>query len=225
MLDVGGGGGFFAKAFEDFGFGEATYIDLDSEACQFAREKMKLSHVICDDIARIEQHCQDAGFDFIYCRHVVEHLIDPVSLIKKCANLLTDDGVFVLQCPNGLSKEGLLFPRYWQKFLSKVVASNQWSWPRAFLFSLGPSYGWGLDPVRHLWAISEVGIKALFPEQTTYSARVYSASLVDPVYSPYWRPTDNWDRIAKKITKLTPRRLLPGVHLVAEIRKNGRNVN
>lgn len=56
MLDVGGGGGFFAKAFEEFGLGESTYIDLDSEACDFAKNQVGLERVISDSVENGENY-------------------------------------------------------------------------------------------------------------------------------------------------------------------------
>jgi len=220
MLDVGGGGGFFAKAFEEFGLGESTYIDLDSGACEFAKNQVGLERVICDSVENGGKYFQGQKFDFIYCRHVVEHLVNPSHLIMQCAELLTHEGVFIVQCPSGLSKEGLLYPRYWFKFLRKTKVSNDWSWPRSFIFSLTDKHGWGLDPIRHLWAISGDGIKSLFKNQNKYVVNVKGASLADPVYSPYWHPRGCFERVTAKFAKIFCRRFKVGMHLVVEIRKN-----
>ena len=219
VLDVGGGGGFFARAFEDFGFGESTYIDLDAEACQFARSEMKLKKVICDSVENINAHTEDQKYDFIYCRHVIEHLLDPVRLIKRCAELLSPQGVFVLQCPNGPSKEGVLFPNYWKKFLRIAKTSNNWSTGYAIYFSLLNRYGWGIDPMRHLWAISGKGIQASLNNDSRIEVKIKSASLADPVYSPYWRPNNRWERFAGGLSRMLVGNLLQGMHLVAEIRR------
>ena len=49
MLDVGDGEGFFAKAFEDYGYGKSIYVDLDEQACAFAKDKVGLKGVFnCD---------------------------------------------------------------------------------------------------------------------------------------------------------------------------------
>jgi 2-polyprenyl-3-methyl-5-hydroxy-6-metoxy-1,4-benzoquinol methylase len=104
MLDVGGGGGFFAKAFQEFGFGESTYVDLDSGACDFAKDQMELERVICDSVENGDNYFKGQKFDFIYCRHVVEHLVNPAQLIMQCAELLSEKGTFIVQCPNGLSR-------------------------------------------------------------------------------------------------------------------------
>ncbi len=221
MLDVGGGGGFFAKAFEDFGFGSSTYIDLDGQACDFARSEMGLESVICDAVENIDQYLHGQTFDFIYCRHVIEHLVDPVKLIHDCAKLLSPDGVFVLQCPNGTSKEGVLFPSYWMKFLRQARTENRWSRPYAALFSLSDRYGWGIEPIRHLWAISGRGIRESFRDQAEYRVRLSTASLADSVFSPYWRPKGLWERLAGTASHLFAGSVFEGMHLVVEIKRTG----
>ena len=220
MLDVGGGGGFFAKAFEDFGLGWSTYIDMDNEACDFARDQMGLNRVICDSVEQLDNHMHGERFDFIYCRHVIEHLVDPVSLILSCANLLTPTGVFVLQCPNGTSKEGVLFPGYWKKFLKNVRRSNQWGRLQAYRYSLTQNYGWGIEPIRHLWAVSGAGIEACLREDKRFVAQIKSASLTDPVFSPYWQSTKPIANVAWKMARPLVGRVIDGMHLVAEIRRN-----
>ncbi len=210
MLDVGGGGGFFARAFEEFGFGESTYIDLDGEACDFARNQMGLKRVVCDNVENLKAYVGMKKFDFIYCRHVVEHLIDPGKLVRECADMLSDHGVFVLQCPNGESKEG---------FLREVKSSNSWSKTKAITFSLSSSYGWGIDPIRHLWAISGKGIESIFEYNDSFEVVVKSASLADPVFSPYWSPQTRWYRIATSFARRAAGILYKGMHLVVEIRR------
>lgn len=180
---------------------------------------MKLERVICDAVENIAAYTTEQTFDFIYCRHVIEHLVDPCSLLKECAALLSERGVFVVQCPNGLSKEGVLFPNYWKKFLRVAMISNNWSRMYATVFSLSRQYGWGIDPIRHLWAISGKGIAEAFRGDARYDVRTRTASLADPVFSPYWQPCNTLERAASHISRLLAGRLFQGMHLVAEIRR------
>ena len=78
MLDVGGGGGFYAKAFEDLGYGLSTYIDLDFQSCRFANE-LGLKNVIHGNAVLADYG--DKKFDLIMCRHLIEHLKDPVTFV------------------------------------------------------------------------------------------------------------------------------------------------
>ena len=40
------------------------------------------------------------GFDAINISEVLEHVIDPIEILKNCYNLLKDDGVLFLMVPN-----------------------------------------------------------------------------------------------------------------------------
>ncbi|MDB4695136.1 class I SAM-dependent methyltransferase, partial [bacterium] len=168
----------------------------------------------------IGQHTSGKKFDLIYCRHVIEHLVAPQRLVRECAELLTPEGVFVLQCPNGQSKEGLLFPHYWLKFLRLTRDSNEWGKTKTFLYSLSRRYGWGIDPPRHLWGITGNAIESLFASDDRYSVKIRTASLADPVFSPYWRPNGRRERIIGSVNKRVAGKLFQGMQLIAEIRRN-----
>jgi len=221
MLDVGGGGGFFAKVFEDFGLGKSTYIDIDAHACDFARNKLGLNQVY--QTRATDYLCQqERRYKFIYCRHVAEHLVDPVELIHLCAKSLCIGGVFVLQVPNGISKEqALLYPERWRHSLAKTARENGWSKGYAYLFSLTPRYGFGLDPVRHLWAISPRAIHCIFQQNSEFAVEVSSHSLADPVFSPYYASTSRLGRVRDRFANIVSNVFGSGSHLVAVIKRQG----
>jgi 2-polyprenyl-3-methyl-5-hydroxy-6-metoxy-1,4-benzoquinol methylase len=52
------------------------------------------------------------SFQIITMHHVLEHIYDPVGLLTEVAHLLADDGVLILEVPNGQSLEFLLFRGY-----------------------------------------------------------------------------------------------------------------
>lgn len=220
MLDLGGGGGLFAKAFEVMGLGEGVVVDLDRESCEFARDKLGLKNVFqlsleSDDISNIGE------FDFVYCRHVIEHLIDPCAFILKSLKLVRSGGYFVIQCPNGLSKEQALFyPDRWAKYLRSVKRFNEWGKVYSILCSLSGEYGFGLDPLRHLWAISQKGLYDLTDCLDGYSTSFNTASLADPVFSPYYRSYSRLGRLRDRIARYAVSLGLPGCHLIATIRRN-----
>jgi len=220
MLDVGGGGGFFAKAFEDFNLGRSTYIDIDPYACDFAKNQMNLKFVICDSVENIEKHTGNKKYDFIYCRHVVEHLKNPIDLIIKCAKLLTPMGTLIVQCPNGTSKEGIFYPDYWFKFLNRIKKENKWNLFYALYFSLTKNYGWGIDPIRHLWAISSKGIYKYFEHNKKFNVKISTASLADPVFSPYWVPSRKRHKIISLVSRYFYSKIFEGMHLIIEIKRN-----
>ncbi len=217
MLDFGGGGGFYAKAFEDFGLGSSTYIDIDHDACSFAKNKLGLKEVINGSIDTLTTPFL-AKFDIIICRHVIEHLIDPVGCLHKLIDLLKSNGTLFISCPNGISKEGLFYPAYWMKFVEPLAQSNGWSKSRALLNSVSRNFGWGMDPPRHLWAISPTGLREALDRRADIHYSVKSAQLSDPLYSPYFKSETRLGRCRDQLINMLIQRGFNGMHLVSEIR-------
>ncbi|GAG64833.1 unnamed protein product, partial [marine sediment metagenome] len=122
MLDVGGGGGFYAKAFEDMKYGESTYVDLDPRACESAM-KLGIKNIINADAGKYDF---PISYDFIMCRHLIEHLINPNLFIMKLIHLLSPNGQLLLICPNGESLEYLAYPKSLLGRLLKIYKSNSW---------------------------------------------------------------------------------------------------
>lgn len=218
MLDFGGGGGFYAKAFEEFGLGTATYLDIDHEACSFARQKLGLQNVINGSYDCLDDD-PELHFGFILCRHVIEHTLDPVATIHALIDRLAPGGTLALSCPNALSKEGLLYPTYWQKFISPIRHSNNWSYPRSLLFSLGRNFGWGIDPPRHLWAISPNALRATLGKRSDIHFTIKTAPLADPLYSPYHSSPSASGKRRDRIAAMMFGRFFNGMHLIAEIKR------
>jgi SAM-dependent methyltransferase len=181
MLDIGGGGGFHAKAFEDLGYGEASYIDLDPEACRFARSN-GVSNVVCGNAENPDKI--DGEFDLVFARHLIEHLVDPVNFIESVSRYLKSGGQLVLLFPNGESKEYLSIVLYTLRRLLVILRSNRWSL-YALVKALSSDIHHGIDPPRHLWAISENGIRILC-ERNGYSCKTATFQVDDRMVSPYF---------------------------------------
>lgn len=116
LLDVGGGGGFYSWSFELFKFGEAHYVDVDPQSCQFASEKLGIKNVYN---CFVQELPKDDKYDLIVCRHVIEHLKDPQDLINSSIDLLAPNGILVLVTPNATSIEGFGYP---ERLERRVVA-------------------------------------------------------------------------------------------------------
>ncbi len=182
MLDIGGGNGFYSLAFEQFGFGKATYIDLDKKACEYVKS-LGVSSVINDDLCNISNYTNDK-FDFIYSRHVIEHLINPLELIDNAISLLSDNGVFILQCPNGLSHERLLDTKYMANIAKNIEESNRINKLQLLNLILSDKLSADIAPPRHLWAFSPKGLESyLKTKNVDFKIKTYSSR--DPIYSPY----------------------------------------
>jgi SAM-dependent methyltransferase len=42
----------------------------------------------------------DRAFDFVVCKDILEHLIDPLTILKEAIRVLRDDGVIIISVPN-----------------------------------------------------------------------------------------------------------------------------
>lgn len=219
MLDIGGGGGFFGKAFEDLGYGECTYVDLDVKSCRFARNSLRLKRVFNCDAMNIKEHINQK-FDFIYCRHLIEHLPDPTAFLKKIMSYLNDHGIFVVQFPNGNSLEYLAYsnPGITRRFV-QVRETNNYSKLRVYWIMISGGMLHGLDPPRHLWAITEAGIKK-WADDKKVMCHVKAYHLGDPAYSPYYKKGKT---LKGKVREFLGQRILSsvygGTHLVAVLQQ------
>ncbi|RKY36073.1 MAG: hypothetical protein DRP78_04555 [Candidatus Omnitrophota bacterium] len=214
MLDVGGGGGFFAKSFENLGYGKATYVDLDSDACVFARDKAGVTNVFNCDAADISNY-PNSKFDFIYTRHLLEHLIDPCGFLEKMMNILKPGGIMVAHFPNSDSLEYLAYPKKLKKRVMCIQNTNKMSFIRTLWMLSSGSMLHGIDPVRHLWAISRKGIRC-WADRKHLRISIYTAHLGNKTYSPYFKSSQNFtgkfqDFIGQNIFSL----IKGGTHLVA----------
>lgn len=96
LLDVGTGIAqflFFAKAHFDV---EGT--EISNSAIRIAKQRYDI------DVTKgeIESIDWDYQFDVITLFHVLEHVPDPSSTIRRCRELLKSDGVLVVAVPNDL---------------------------------------------------------------------------------------------------------------------------
>lgn len=219
MLDIGGGGGFFCKAFEVLGYGPGTYVDLDPQSCRFAREELGLRTVFHCDAMELKRHTRDK-FDFIYCRHLIEHLVEPTAFLEKVLGLLTDSGIFVVQFPNGDSLEYLAYTNLNINYRKdKIAQSSGLSRWKVLRIMLTGGILHGMDPPRHLWAISREGIRT-WAAQNGIPHEVFARHLGDAAFSPGYSKKNT---LAGKLRDFAGQKILGpihgGTHLVAVLRK------
>lgn len=183
MLDIGGGNGYFSLAFETFGIGKATYIDLDPTACKYV-ETLGINRVINDDVKNLANHSNEK-YDFIYSRHVIEHLPNPLVLIDEPIKLLSDDGVFVLQLPNGMSLERLTDFNHKKQRIGMLRESNNFTEKEIEKILHSSKTAFDLVPPRHLWAFSIKGLKEYLSKNDSIEFEITTESIMDEVYSPF----------------------------------------
>jgi SAM-dependent methyltransferase len=128
LLDVGCGNGSMLQRLSEFGW-QVEGVDFDPDAVQQARARglsVRLG-------ALHDQAYPDERFDAITMSHVVEHVHDPLALLRECHRILTAGGRLALVTPNADSLGHTLFGAAWR----------------------------GLEPPRHLHVFRRSALRAL----------------------------------------------------------------
>ncbi|HET7876071.1 MAG TPA: class I SAM-dependent methyltransferase [Methylomirabilota bacterium] len=152
-LDVGCGSGGGLGVAKALGW-QVAGIEMDEAAARKARrftEELHVGDALTAPFA-------PGGFDVVSAFHVLEHVPDPVAVVKRMLGWLAPGGVAIIEVPNagglgarlfGRAWSGLELPRHLSHFtpesLARVVerAGGRvvWCWhgakPRYYLWSLG----------------------------------------------------------------------------------------
>jgi 2-polyprenyl-3-methyl-5-hydroxy-6-metoxy-1,4-benzoquinol methylase len=99
LLDIGCSIGQFMKISAEFGW-KAEGVELNRDAAEFARRECGLKVY---DKPLEELGLENESYDLITLWGVLEHLSDPVLMLKNVHNLLKSDGLLLLFVPNGHS--------------------------------------------------------------------------------------------------------------------------
>lgn len=98
LLELGSHYGRFTKLLEQKGR-SVTCIEASSEAVKIAEKNVAADTVIL--LSRFEDVHLSQKFTNVVMTHTLEHLDDPVSILKRVNDeWLAEDGYFLLVCPN-----------------------------------------------------------------------------------------------------------------------------
>jgi len=110
LLDVGYGSGFFLSTMQDLGW-EVLGIEPDVQAANIAKEQFKVPVIVS---TLEEVRLPASSFDAITMNHVIEHVPDPLGVLKECQRLLKPNGILVVTTPNFGSLGHRLFRQRWR---------------------------------------------------------------------------------------------------------------
>jgi len=142
LLDVGCGSGGFLQRMRATGW-DVYGIEVDPQAGKIAQDAVG-AHVHIGSLA--EAAFPDDSFDAVTMNHVIEHVHDPIGILRECRRVLKPSGHLVVVTPNVNSIGHSRFQQNW----------------------------YGLDPPRHLYLFSQATLlasvqKAGFQEYATWT--------------------------------------------------------
>jgi 2-polyprenyl-3-methyl-5-hydroxy-6-metoxy-1,4-benzoquinol methylase len=110
LLDVGCGAGAYLGFMRDQGW-NVVGIDFDEEAVKNAREQFGVN---AHSLQLEEMNFPDAHFDAITMNHLIEHVPDPIKLLRECQRVLKPNGSIVVTTPNSDSLGHQMYSKHWR---------------------------------------------------------------------------------------------------------------
>lgn len=104
LLEVGCGSGASLERHQSLGW-TVKGIEINGMACEICRTKGIDVH--CGTL--LDVRLAGEKFDIIFFNHVLEHLLDPVSVFQKAAECLSPSGRIIILTPNS---DALSFSKY-----------------------------------------------------------------------------------------------------------------
>jgi len=181
ILDLGCADGSFLAALEPLGDWELHGLDINPEIIRRPRSprlELRAGQLGPDTYPR-------ERFDAIVASHLVEHVCDPVELMRVCERILRPGGILIGELPNLASWDARLFGRYWGGLHQP---RHLFFWDRASFLDLGRRGGFAavrtfplLQPAH--WAISVQNLLlARFPRLRRFARRgrlpLYTAAVL-----------------------------------------------
>jgi 2-polyprenyl-3-methyl-5-hydroxy-6-metoxy-1,4-benzoquinol methylase len=110
LLDVGCGDGAFLARMKNLGW-EVVGVELDEKAANVAKTNFGLDVFI----GTLENTgFANESFDAITLNHVIEHVGDPIGLLRRCRDLLRRGGRVVVTTPNAEGLGHRIFREHWR---------------------------------------------------------------------------------------------------------------
>ncbi len=98
LLDVGCGNGEVTVKLKERGF-EVYGVDFSSVAISMAKSK-SVNAIVHDVDTGLP--FKNGSFDVVWCGDILEHIFDPIFVLKEINRTLKDDGIVLITVPNEL---------------------------------------------------------------------------------------------------------------------------
>ncbi len=178
LLDLGGGLGYYSKAFEEAGF-SVTLVEQDPVSAKFAKKVLGMSNTIEKSTEEFfaDNHNK---YDVVFLRHVIEHSTAPDVLLSEVQKCLSDGGVLIIETDNNAGIE-LLFTYGTAAFYTNLYRS---SFLPSSYFSLMVKRPFSVDPPRHLYGFRIPNLSKMLRKNGLEPVETKCYRLGHPVYWP-----------------------------------------
>lgn len=103
LLDIGCGEGFTLKFFKEKNW-DITGIDFSDFGCKQFNPDCLPNLFVGDIYEQLHSFTHsNKRFDVIWLDNVLEHVLDPLHLLRECKKLLQPDGLVIVEVPNDFS--------------------------------------------------------------------------------------------------------------------------
>ncbi|PPD52896.1 MAG: bifunctional 3-demethylubiquinol 3-O-methyltransferase/2-polyprenyl-6-hydroxyphenol methylase [Methylotenera sp.] len=172
VLDVGCGGGILSESMAQKG-ATVTGIDLGEKALKVAQLHSLESGVDVDyRLIAVEQLAKDApaSFDVVTCLEMLEHVPDPASVVRACAQLVKPGGHVFFSTINRNPKAYLfavvgaeyvlnMLPRGTHDYAKFIKPSELAAWVRTSDLMLTHQIGMSYNPItKHYWLDNDISV-------------------------------------------------------------------
>ena len=168
IIDVGCGGGILSEALAKSG-GQVTGIDMGEMPLNIARLHALEAELTIDyqQITAEQKAQQGAGqFDIVTCMEMLEHVPDPVSVIKACAQLVKPGGELIFSTLNRHPKAYLfavlgaeymlnMLPKGTHDYKRFIRPSEMASWCRQAGLDVSEITGLSFNPLTKTYALGD----------------------------------------------------------------------
>jgi SAM-dependent methyltransferase len=98
LLDLGCAAGFFINGIRSVSGWEVYGVEFSASAIRYASEQLGIPR---ERFRHTTTEFPDAFFDFIHVNNVLEHVPDPVGVLRDCRRILRPGGLVYVSIPNG----------------------------------------------------------------------------------------------------------------------------
>ena len=121
VLEVGCGTGFLSYLIAKDGAKKVVAIDFSKRAIQLARKQYKHP---C-----LEYHCQNiknhqGKYDVIILVGTLEHMNNPLAVLKRLKNHLKSKASLIITCPNWTNPRGYILQTLWHLFRAPITLAD-----------------------------------------------------------------------------------------------------